>query len=154
MQISESLKKKAVYIQCTFANVFIKPNANRGYCMRSYDRRLIAQLYADNHNEFKKYNFKFQGVKIDDARMIAVTTGMHTTDEKGVKWIEVYPMYCDRAVLNYGKGWFRESDVYFAGKFDAEPNPDDVDFINTKGESSSNWLAWLTGAFTVLKILG
>lgn len=83
------LKGQKLGIQCTWANAFAYPVWNRGYCIRSFDHKVLAELDVEN--------------------TIGFATGNTQTDEKGVIWIEAELLYTDRMAL----GWFRENDVSF-----------------------------------------
>lgn len=166
MAFSAELKNKPeLYVQCTWAAVYMNPIVNKGILMRTYTRVLMSQLFG----RFQYVTRKFRNYKVNQ-RMIGILTGNYTIDAKGVKWLEAYPIYCDRAeVHNNGIGWFRESDVWHAKK-GTVPNPADWDFIPYKPatdpgtgsdqpgtpakENKNSWLVWLTGGITLLKIFG
>ncbi|MDX9696030.1 MAG: hypothetical protein RBT49_09585 [Bacteroidales bacterium] len=83
------LKGQKLGIKCTWANAFAYPIWNRGYCIRSFDHKILAELDVEN--------------------TIGFATGNTETDEKGITWIEAQLLYTDRMQV----GWFREKDISF-----------------------------------------
>jgi len=165
MAFSAELKNKPqLYVQCTWAGVYLNPITNKGLLMRTYSRDLLAKLF--HQKQYVKNKFRNMTVNM---RMIGLLTGNYHIDEKNVVWLEAYPIYCDRAeVHNKGVGWFRESDVWHAKK-GTVPHRADWEYIpyNPAGntgtgtdepvkptENKNSWLVWLTGGLTLLKIIG
>lgn len=159
--------KGKLYIQCTWAAVYMQPVNNKGILMRSYSRSLMSKLFHQNQYVTKKFRST-----IVNQRVIGISTGNYIVDERGVKWIEAYPMYCDRAELhNKGIGWFRDSDIWYSNK-GTIPNKLDWEFIpyraagnpgngngndtavTVENNNKNSWLAWLTGGIALLKIFG
>lgn len=83
------LKGQKLGIQCTWANAMAYPKWNKGYCIRSFDHKVLADLDVSN--------------------VIGFATGNIETDESGVTWLETELLYTDRMSV----GWFRENDVSF-----------------------------------------
>ncbi|OJV39631.1 MAG: hypothetical protein BGO29_04595 [Bacteroidales bacterium 36-12] len=83
------LKGQKLGIKCTWANAMAYPQWNRGYCIRSFDRKLLRDLDVEN--------------------TIGFATGNMFTDKADVTWIEAELLYTDRMPV----GWFRENDVDF-----------------------------------------
>lgn len=118
------IANQKLMIQCTWANCFTEPIWNRGLCIRSYDRKMLARQ------------------KVSQDQIIGTTTGRYSVDNKEVVWLEASLLHCNRRKI----GWFREGDIWHAKK-GVVNNPDN------KTVKKSNWLAWITGGITVLKLI-
>lgn len=124
IQNEPKLTGLAVKIQCTWANAFTEPVWNRGLCILSYDRPMMAR------------NKDITGI-------IGTLTGNYAVSADGVVWVEATLKHSNRRP----SGWFRESDIWHELK-GTLVNPEDL-----KQKKSVNWLAWITGAVTVLKLM-
>lgn len=158
---SAELKAQIIFIQCTWANAYTEPVRYKGYCIQSYDRRMLNDLYFNKYQYFKQTK-RYENRIYDPVlqNQIGIATGNYKTDEKGVYWIEVRLYYSNRMAT----GWMRESDIWFPAK-GTEPNPADWHHLGYKPENKDNGgnddepktkkniLAWLTGGLTILSFL-
>lgn len=129
------LVDKPIWIQCTWANAFSQPEFKGKYCLRSYDRNVVAVWQNKDDRYFVEQN------------IIATFTGNYYFDEKDEIWFEANLKYMTGRLAI---GWFRFNDIYFEGK-DAEKNKlDEIKSTTTK----KNWLAWLTAGLAAYNIFG
>ena len=124
---NSALKGLAIFIQCTWCRTFSEPEANKGLCIRSYDRKIAPKTN------------------------IGTLTGNYYTDAKKVVWLEANLLYCNRRPT----GWFRERDVWHASKGIAA-NPLDIPYLSAANVTEAKkpvWFAWLTGGLTLLSFM-
>lgn len=137
IEVHKQLIGLAVWIQCTWVRTFTEPIAEKGLCIRSYDR-LISKNKA-----------------------IGTLTGNYCVVD-GKIWLEAKLVNCDRMT----HGWFREADIWHNLK-GIEPNKLDWEFIpfkktnpdnpdnpeNPKTDIKNGWIGWLTAGITLLSFL-
>lgn len=120
---SPAILNSPVTIKCTWANCYTEPEIDRGLCIRSYDRNILAKKGVTD------------GV-------IATLTGNYCINEKEVVFLEANLKFSNRRAI----GWFRESDINHSKATPGEEpeNPQ---------KKSFNWLAWVTGGITLLNMM-
>lgn len=138
IEIHKQLIGLAVWIQCTWVRTFTEPIAEKGLCIRSYDR-LISQNKA-----------------------IGTLTGNYCVVD-GKIWLESKLVNCNRRPT----GWFREADIWHNLK-GIEPNKLDFEFIpyrqitdplnpgnpdQPKTEIKNGWIGWITAGITLLSFM-
>ncbi|MEI6555514.1 MAG: hypothetical protein WCL70_07995 [Paludibacter sp.] len=129
IQVSNEIKGLPIYIQCKFSNAYTEPEINKGLCIRSFDRALLAQM-----------NDKSGGI-------IGTLTGNYCIDANDKVWIEANLKYTNRRPT----GWFRESDIWHSKK-NVTSNPND-NTSKPETKNAANWFAWITGGITVLRLI-
>ena len=146
-QYTDELHWLPVYIQCTWVAGFLYPRKVKHEEVISYNRTLLDSKYS-------AYKMK-STYKWLNKRVVGRLTGSYHVREDGVIWLEVEGWYLNRTKTV----WMREADIWFDKK-DAEPNPNDVEFIpGAKGtevpvtSSKTNTFTWVSIAVALLNIL-
>ena len=136
-----TLKDLPVHIKCTWVKAFTRPMNDKGLCIRSYDRTIL-----------------------NGSDVIGTATGNYCIPNVssirglGNTWIEVTLLKCDRR----STGWVNNEHVIAkTGRVILPPapppvNPDIPTPPPGPGEvpaKNNGWIAWLTGAVTLLSFL-
>ncbi len=118
-----TLQNLPVQIKCTWVKTYIEPEYDRGLCIRSYDRTILK-----------------------GSTKIGTASGNYFVDSKNITWVETNLVECDRSAI----GWVRQSDVVINKKQVLATPPPGPGEVPAK---SKGWMAWLTGAITLLSFL-
>ena len=136
-----TLKNLPVHLKCTWVKAFTRPVNDKGLCIRSYDRTIL-----------------------NGSDIIGTATGNYCIPNVssirglGNTWIEVTLLKCDRR----STGWVNNEHVIAkTGRVILPPapppvNPDIPTPPPGPGEvpaKNNGWIAWLTGAVTLLSFL-